>query len=70
MKFKDNLKSRQRTVYAKNIHKKIFTAQLILIITLALFLGISGTLINIHFEIEKRDQNLRNVAEAIASSVV
>lgn len=68
MKFKDNLKSRQRTVYAKNIHKKIFTAQLILIITLALFLGISGTLINIHFEIEKRDQNLRNVAEAIASS--
>jgi sensor histidine kinase regulating citrate/malate metabolism len=45
-----------------------FRTQLILIISLALILGIAGTLINIHFETEKRDQNLQNVAEAIAQS--
>ena len=50
--------------------KKIFATQLILIISLALFLGISGTMINIHFEMQKRDQNLQNVAEAIAHSPI
>lgn len=63
----DNMKSPQRSSI-KNIHKKIFYTQLILIVTLALFLGISGTLININFEIQKRDQNLQNIAEAIANS--
>lgn len=60
--------SSQKKNSIRNIHKKIFYTQLILIITLALFLGISGTLINIHFEIQKRDQNLQNIAEAIANS--
>ncbi|MBQ9134189.1 MAG: Spo0B domain-containing protein [Clostridia bacterium] len=41
-----------------------------MIISLALFLGVAGTLINIHFETEKRDQNLQNVAEAIAHSPI
>lgn len=50
------------------IQKLFFRTQLILIISLALILGIAGTLINIHFETEKRDQNLQNVAEAIANS--
>lgn len=50
------------------IQKMFFRTQLILIISLALILGIAGTLINIHFETEKRDQNLQNVAEAIANS--
>ena len=50
------------------IQKMFFHTQLILIISLALILGIAGTLINIHFETEKRDQNLQNVAEAIAQS--
>lgn len=68
MKIKKNLKNPQKQISIKNIHRKIFTTQLILIITLALFLGISGTLINIHFEVEKRDQNLQNIAEAVASS--
>ena len=68
MKRKKNLKNPQKRISIKNIHRKIFTTQLILIITLALFLGISGTLINIHFEIEKRDQNLQNIAEAVANS--
>ena len=63
-----NMKNPQKQISIKNIHRKIFTTQLILIITLALFLGISGTLINIHFEIEKRDQNLQNIAEAVANS--
>lgn len=52
------------------IHKRIFTVQLILILTLALFLGIAGVLINVHFENEKRDLNLRNTAESIAHSPV
>ena len=68
MKIKKNLKNPQKQISIKNIHRKIFTTQLILIITLALFLGISGTLINIHFEIDKRDQNLQNIAEAVANS--
>lgn len=54
----------------KNIQKLFFRTQLVLIITLALFLGAAGTIINIHFETEKRDQNLQNVAEAIAHSPV
>lgn len=54
----------------KNIQQMLFRTQLILIITLALFLGITGTLINIHFETEKRDQNLKNVAEVIAHSPI
>lgn len=49
-------------------YKKIFCTQLILIVTLALFLGISGTMINIHFEMQKSDQNLQNIAEAVAGS--
>ncbi len=68
MKIKKKLKNPQKQISIKNIHRKIFTTQLILIITLALFLGISGTLINIHFEIDKRDQNLQNIAEAVANS--
>ena len=50
------------------IQKMFFRTQLILILSLALILGIAGTLINIHFETEKRDRNLQNVAEAIAQS--
>ena len=54
----------------KGIQQGFFRVQMILIISLALFLGIAGTLINIHFEKQKRDQNLRNVAEAIAQSPI
>ncbi len=53
-----------------NIQKNIFRTQLILIITLAVFLGGAGTLINIHFETQKRDQNLQNIAETIARSPI
>ena len=42
----------------KGIQQGFFRVQMILIISLALFLGIGGTLINIHFERQKRDQNL------------
>lgn len=63
-----NRNKTQRRNTLKNIQRMFFRTQLILIITLALFLGVAGTLINIHFETEKRDQNLQNVAEAIAHS--
>lgn len=52
----------------RNVQQTFFRTQLILIITLALFLGLAGTLINIRFEMKKRDQNLKNIAEAIANS--
>ena len=68
MKIKKSLKNKYKTISIKNIHRRIFITQLVLIVTLALFLGVSGTLINIHFEVEKRDQNLQNIAEAVASS--
>lgn len=60
----------KRSVSLKSIQHLFFRTQLILIISLALILGIAGTLINIHFETEKRDQNLQNVAEAIARSPI
>ena len=50
------------------IHRLFFRVQLSLIVTLALILGIAGTLINIQYETQKRDQNLQNVAETIAKS--
>ena len=68
MKLTKNFKKHQKPISIKTIHRKIFTTQLILIIILALFLGVSGTLINIYFEIDKRDQNLQNIAEAVANS--
>ena len=68
MKIKKSLKNQYKTISIKNIHRRIFITQLVLIVNLALFLGVSGTLINIHFEVEKRDQNLQNIAEAVASS--
>ena len=62
--------SRENKVTLKNIQQNFFRTQITLIVSLALFLGIAGTLINIHFETQKRDQNLQNVAEAIAHSPI
>lgn len=61
---------KQERITLKSIQKKFFRTQLILIVTLALFLGIAGTLININFETQKRDQNLQNVAQTIAGSPI
>ena len=61
-------KSTTKRISLMGIQKLFFRTQLVLIISLALILGVAGTLINIHFENEKRDQNLQNVAEAIANS--
>ncbi|MBQ7345574.1 MAG: Spo0B domain-containing protein [Oscillospiraceae bacterium] len=52
----------------KSIHKRLLRTQLILILTLAVFLGGSGIAINFCFENQKRYQNLQNVAETIARS--
>ena len=69
------MKSKRQTsdtkrISLKGVQKMFFRTQLILIISLALILGVAGTLINVHFETEKRDQNLQNVAEAIAHSPI
>ena len=69
MKAVKQMADRQR-ISLKGIQKMFFRTQLILILSLALILGIAGTLINIHFENQKRDQNLQNVAEAIAKSPI
>lgn len=67
MPFKRNSKKNEKATLG-NIQKMSFRFQIILIVTLALFLGFAGSFINVQFEIERRDQNLQNVAEAIAKS--
>lgn len=52
----------------KNVQHLFFRSQLVLMSFLAIFLGGAGIFVNIHYETEKRDQNLQNVAEAIARS--
>lgn len=61
-------KNASKRISLMGIQKLFFRAQLVLIVSLALILGAAGTLINIRYETEKRDQNLQNVAEAIARS--
>ena len=63
-------KTDTKRISLKSIQKLFFRTQLILIISLAFILGVAGILINIQFETEKRDQNLQNVAEAIANSLI
>lgn len=64
------LSGRKSGVTLKNIQQDFFHTQIVLIVSLALFLGMVGTLINIQFENQKRDQNLQNVARTIAGSPV
>ena len=63
-------KRRNKSENTQNIQQVLFRSQFILIITLALFLGIAGMLINVSFETEKRDRNLKNIAETIARSPI
>ena len=67
MSFKRSNTPKEKTTLG-NIQKMSFRFQIILIVTLALFLGFAGSFINVQFETERRDQNLQNVAEAIAKS--
>lgn len=62
------MKPNQKSAALGSIQKKLFRTQLILVLTLALFLGGAGIVISIHFETMKRDQNLQNVATAVARS--
>lgn len=61
-------KNTSKRISLMGIQKLFFRAQLVLIVSLALILCVAGILINIRYETEKRDQNLQNVAEAIARS--
>ncbi len=63
-------KRKNERVTLKNIQTRFFRIQMVLIISLAVFLGVAGTIINIQFENQKRDQNLQNVARTIASSPI
>lgn len=60
------MKNKKSTSKIGNIQKKLFWLQFVLIVTMAILLGVSGTIVNIHFEQEKRDENLKNIAETIA----
>lgn len=66
---KDRRKHTNKTSL-KNIQQLFFRTHLLLILTLSLFLGVAGILTNLHFETQKRDRNLQNVAEAIARSPI
>ena len=50
------------------LQRYIFRVQTVMVILLALILGAVGILINLRDESRQRDQNLQNVAEAIAHS--
>ena len=63
-------KNQKEKVTLKGIQNRFFRIQLVLIVSLAIFLGIAGTFINIQFENQKRDQNLQNVAKTIAGSPI
>lgn len=64
------MKKNKERVTLKSIQKRFFRIQMVLIVSLAIFLGVAGIVINIRFENEKRDQNLQNVARTIASSPI
>ena len=70
MEIKQKVGTEKERTTLKSIQKDFFQTQLVLIISLALFLGVAGTLINIQFENQKRDQNLQNVARTIAGSPI
>ncbi len=53
-----------------SLQNRIFRSQLILIITLTLFLGTAGSLINIQFETEKRDDTLKSIADTVVQSLI
>ncbi|MBQ8000868.1 MAG: Spo0B domain-containing protein [Ruminococcus sp.] len=61
-------KEKRKRISLKGIQHQFFRTQLVLIISLAVILGVADTLINIHYETQKRDRNLQNIAQAIASS--
>ena len=67
---KKSRKKNKERITLKSIQTGFFRIQMILIISLAVFLGAAGTIINIQFENQKRDQNLQNVARTIASSPI
>lgn len=48
------------------IQKKFFRTQMILIISLSVFLGIANMGVNVYFEQQKRDRNLQNIADTIS----
>lgn len=64
------MKKKNERVTLKSIQKRFVRIQMVLIVSLAVFLGVAGIIINIRFENEKRDQNLQNVARTIASSPI
>jgi sensor histidine kinase regulating citrate/malate metabolism len=62
---------KKKSVSSNSIHqiqKRIFSTQLILILLLAIVLGGAGIIINVTFETKKRDRNLQNVSQTIATS--
>ena len=61
----------KKLIISNSIHqiqKRIFSTQFILILLLAVVLGGAGILINVHFETQKRDRNLQNISQTIATS--
>lgn len=65
------MNNKKKIIASNSIHqlkKRIFSTQLILIILLAIVLGGAGIIINIHFENQKRDRNLQNISQTLATS--
>lgn len=63
-------KTQNKHISVKKIQQLYSRTQLVLIASLALTLGMASIFLNIHFENDKVNQNLQNMAEAIASSPI
>lgn len=59
-----NMKTKRQT--PGGMQREIFLTQTVLILALAVVLAVAGILVNLRAEAARRDQNLRNVAEAVA----
>lgn len=52
------------------IQREIFRSQILLIITMTVILTVTGSILNLYYERKRLDQNLQNVAETIAGSLI
>ena len=62
----DVMKKHKRSKNINNLHKRIFISQVLLIVALTIVIACTGVIFNTRAEAEKRDQNLKNIAEAVA----
>lgn len=62
-------KKQTRHTTIGSIQQRIFRSQLVLTLSLTLFLSVAGALISLHFETEKQDRSLHSIAATAAQTL-